>query len=108
MSFSNSKLFEEIALFFTTHGFKLYMVGGTSRDFLLQREITDYDFATDATPTDMREFLPDANYQFSRFGTVSFKHEGKRVEITTLRKEDNYLDFRRPSTVTFVKNTKTI
>lgn len=103
MSNPHSKLFEEIATVFNKHGFKLYMVGGTSRDFLLGKEIDDYDFATDATPDDMRAFLPAANYRFSMFGTVTFKIQGQKVEVTTLRQEGEYRDLRHPSAITFVR-----
>ncbi len=99
-------LFDEIAILFNTHGFKLFMVGGTSRDFLLKREITDFDFATDATPTEMKVFLPDANYRFSEFGTVSFKKSGRLIEVTTLRKEGQYFDFRHPGDITFVRDPR--
>ncbi|MFA5659856.1 MAG: hypothetical protein WC968_00435 [Bacilli bacterium] len=103
MSNPHSKLFEEIATVFNKHGFKLYMVGGTSRDFLLGEEIDDYDFATDATPDDMRAFLPKANYRFSMFGTITFKIHGQKVEVTTLRQEGEYRDLRHPSAITFVR-----
>lgn len=106
MSNSHSKLFEEIATLFTKHGFKLYMVGGTSRDFLLGLMISDYDFATDATPGEMRAFLPDANYRFEKFGTVSLKINYSKVEITTLRQEGSYQDLRHPSTIVFVRDPK--
>ena len=103
MSNPHSKLFEEIATVFNKHGFKLYMVGGTSRDFLLKSEITDFDFATDATPSEMKVFLPDANYRYSEFGTVSFKKDGKLIEVTTLRQEGRYFDFRHPGDITFAR-----
>ena len=40
----------------------------------------------------MHEFLPDANYRFEKFGTVSLKYEDEHVEITTLREEGEYID----------------
>ncbi len=96
------ELFDEIANIFNKHGFKLYMVGGTSRDFLLNYPVDDYDFATDATPAEMHEFLPDANYRFEKFGTVSLKYEDEHVEITTLREEGEYIDSRHPAYIKFV------
>lgn len=97
-------VFDELAKFFKDHGFSLYMVGGTSRDFLLERVINDYDLATNATPHDMEKFLPNANYRFAEFGTVSVKHHEQKVEITTLRVEGKYLDYRHPGSITFVNN----
>lgn len=103
MKKSNLPLFDDLATHFLKHGYKLYMVGGTSRDFLLGKEITDFDFATDATPTEMEEFLEDANYRFAMFGTVSLKYLGEHIEITTLRTEGKYTDFRHPGIIKFVK-----
>lgn len=106
MSTSRIMLFDEIATLFKKHGFNLFMVGGTSRDFLLERKVTDFDFATDATPREIKEFLPDANYRFSEFGTVSLKVDGNLVEITTLRVEGEYIDYRHPGKITFVRDIK--
>ena len=44
------KIINEVSDIFEEHGYKIYAVGGTVRDFLLEREIHDYDFVTDATP----------------------------------------------------------
>lgn len=100
---SNLALFDKIARLFNKHGFKLFMVGGTSRDFLLGHAVLDFDFTTDATPEEMEKFLPDANYRFKEFGTVSLKEDGKLIEITTLRQEGNYIDFRHPGHIKFVR-----
>lgn len=100
------QLFDEIANIFNKHGFKLYMVGGTSRDFLMEKEILDFDFATDATPDEMKNFLSEANYRFANFGTVSLKLYGEHIQITTLREEGAYTDFRHPSYIKFVRDPK--
>lgn len=106
MSLLNSTYFDDIATIFNKHGFRLFMVGGTSRDFLLGLEIADFDVATDATPAEMEVFLPDAKYRFREFGTVSLKYQGKLFEITTLRQEGEYLDYRHPGKIVFVKDPK--
>lgn len=103
MKAANVVLFDDLVIHFHKHGYRLYMVGGTSRDFLLGEIIHDFDFATDATPDEMRGFLPDANYRFANFGTVTFKYGGEHVEITTLREEGKYVDFRHPGSIKFVK-----
>ncbi len=99
-------IFDELAILFKNHGFSLYMVGGTSRDFLLGRLISDVDLATNATPKDMQTFLKNANYRFAEFGTVSLKYQEQKVEITTLRREGKYLDYRHPGSITFVSVPK--
>lgn len=100
------KIFDSLAKLFNSHGFRLYVIGGTSRDYLLNKELTDYDFVTDATPDEMKVFIPDANYRFEMYGSIRLKVGGIKVDITTLRKEDEYLDKRHPSQIVFTKNLK--
>ena len=102
----NKSTFTSLATIFNKHGFRLYMVGGTTRDYLLDLDILDYDFATDATPDEMKVFLPDANYSFEKFGTVRVKDGEVKVDITTFREEGKYLDYRHPSSIKFVKTIK--
>lgn len=97
-------IFDYLAQLFNENGFHLYMIGGTSRDFLLSLEVDDYDFTSDATPIQMKTFLVDADYTFARFGTVKIKINNQKVDITTLRKEDSYVDLRHPSKIEFTKN----
>ena len=98
------QVFLKLAKLFLDNGYNLYMVGGTSRDYLLNKEILDFDFATDATQDEMKSFL-DVNSSFSSLGSMSIKFDGVKVDITTLRKEDEYDDSRHPSKVEFVKDT---
>ena len=102
----NLEIFDNLATLFNKNGFRLYMIGGTSRDFLLNRDVLDYDFVTDATPEEMKSFLSEANYRFEKFGTVRLKIDGKHIDITTLRKEDEYIDSRHPSKIIFSKDLK--
>ena len=90
---------------FASHGYKLYLVGGTVRDFLLGVELTDMDAVTDATPEEMKAFLVDANYTFEKYGSVSIKPDKKvKFDITTMRAETSYQDSRHPSEIRFVKD----
>lgn len=100
----NKSIFLTLAKKFKDHGFSLYMIGGTSRDYLLGMEVLDYDFVTDATPLEMKTFLEDANYTFEKYGSVSTKVDGTKVDIVTFRKEEGYDDLRHPSKITFVKS----
>ena len=95
-------VFKNFAAIFAKNGFKLYLVGGSTRDFLLRRDLGDFDVATDATPSDMEEFLPDGDFRFRRFGNVNYYFDGYKFEITTLRKEGEYTDFRHPSYIKYV------
>lgn len=80
----------------------MYLVGGSVRDYLLGIPFTDFDMATDATPADEEEFLKDAEFSFSKYGSIRIKK--KPIEITTLREEGPYDDMRHPRFVNFVKD----
>ena len=101
------ELFLKYANLFAEHGFSLYMVGGSSRDYLLGLPFTDFDFATDATPEQERSFLPQASYAFAKFGSLSFKEGENEIDITTFRKEGGYDDRRHPKTIEFIKDPET-
>ncbi len=83
----------EIYKKFTDSGFEIYLVGGSVRDLLNGRNITDWDMTTNATPERMLELFPDSVYE-NKFGTVGIKvpelkeseHTGI-VEVTTFRTE---------------------
>lgn len=76
---------------FRDRGRALYLVGGTVRDAFLGRSATDYDFATDAAPSETLEIVKPAAdavwLQGFEFGTVGAQIEGVRMEITTFRTE---------------------
>lgn len=94
--------FSNLADIYAKYGYKLYLVGGSVRDYLLKLPTTDLDLCTDATPEETKEFFPDANYRFAKFGTVSFHYDIFKVEVTTLREEDEYVDYRHPKNIRFV------
>ena len=97
--------FLELNKLFEDNGFSLYMVGGTVRDYLMGLPLDDMDVVTDATPEEIKKFLPDASYVFARFGSVSYKTEKKvKFDITTLREEKGYEDARHPNKIHFVKD----
>ena len=100
-------IFKELAKKFNSHGFNLYLVGGTVRDYLLGEQLTDVDCVSEATPEEIASFLPKIDKTFIRFGYLKFKSpEGVKFDITTLRKESAYLDGRHPSKIEFVKDLK--
>ena len=99
----NKEIFFKLAKLFNDNGYRLFVIGGTSRDYLLNKEVYDYDFVSDATPIDMKKFLPEANYHFEKYGSVRIKVDGVHVDITTLRIEEGYSDYRHPSKITYVK-----
>jgi tRNA nucleotidyltransferase (CCA-adding enzyme) len=101
-------VFDSLQKLYRAAGYSLYIVGGTARDLLLGRDFSDRDYVTDATPEEEKAFLKDANYAFERFGSVKMTYEGQEIDVTTLRKEEDYQDFRHPGKVIFVKTPKRI
>lgn len=97
------KIFDYLKKIFNENGFRLYMIGSTSRDFLLKREIKDYDFVTDATPDESLKFIK-ASSVFKKYGVLKLKLFGKSIDIATLREESNYLDSRHPTKIIFIKD----
>ena len=99
--------FQKLAQVFKSHGFNLFLVGGTVRDYLLHKELTDMDAVTDATPNEVISFLPNVDTTFAHLGSLKYKNENNlKFDITTLREESGYLDSRHPSKITFVKDLK--
>ena len=86
---------------FIKRGFSLYFVGGSVRDYLLTKEFDDVDLVTDATPEDMKAFLEDADFTFSKYGFVKVHFQGEKFDVTTLRIEEEYNDLRHPKTIRF-------
>ncbi len=80
--------------------FQIFVVGGAVRDILMAKEISDWDFATNAAPQQILSIFPKANY-YNKFGTVGLKTALGVFEITTFRKEGEYRDFRHPEKVTW-------
>ena len=74
-----------------------YIVGGSVRDFLLNRQAKDHDIATDATPDQLLEIFPKAQSVGKAFGVIRLPD----VEIATFRKDLDYVDHRHPTKVKF-------
>lgn len=87
------------------NGSEIYIVGGAVRDILMDKKVYDWDFTTNATPSEMLKIFPYGFYD-NKFGTVGIPNEieGERpYEITTFRTEHGYSDTRRPDKVEWGK-----
>lgn len=87
-----------------SNGYEAYFVGGSVRDYLLQKNINDVDIATSATPIEVMNLFQSCVPVGLEHGTIIVIENGINYEITTFRTETEYEDFRRPSEVTFVRN----
>src|ERR1700683_3213655 len=83
-------------------GKRAWVVGGCVRDLILEREVNDWDIATDARPDELLRIFPRAIPTGIEHGTVTVLVSGKSYEVTTLRGEGAYSDGRRPDSVHFV------
>lgn len=99
--------FKQLAALFNKYGYRLYLVGGTVRDYLLNKPLDDMDAVSGAKPDEIISFLPNVDKTFARLGSLKYKSpNGIKFDITTLRQESGYLDSRHPSEIVFVKDLK--
>lgn len=86
-------------------GGEIFVVGGAVRDWLLKREIKDWDFATNLTPEEMKIIFPKNSFCENKFGTFSVVLPDREIfEITTYRTERGYSDKRHPDEIKWGKN----
>jgi poly(A) polymerase len=99
-----SPLADELAKLFAKAGYRLYLVGGSVRDMMLDRLSSDLDFTTDARPDQVLKIVGvwgDAVWDVGiAFGTVGVTKQGMTLEITTFR-ADSYDRVGRNPEVTF-------
>jgi tRNA nucleotidyltransferase (CCA-adding enzyme) len=84
-------------------GHAAYVVGGSVRDTILGRVPTDWDLTTSALPDETAALFPEAAYE-NAFGSVNVPSGDASigdVDITTMRSDHEYADFRRPHRVEF-------
>jgi poly(A) polymerase len=114
----------EIVRTLRARGHKAYFAGGCVRDLLLSRDPADYDVATDATPQQVMQILPQTFSVGEQFGVVlvpqrnkhtDFTEENARrstdkggdtVEVATFRSDIGYSDGRHPDEVRFTKDPR--
>jgi len=71
------------------------------RDFLLRRRPKDIDIATSAMPEEVLRLFPNSRAIGAQFGVVQVPMYGHPYEVATFRSDNDYLDGRHPSSVTF-------
>ena len=86
------------------HGFEAVIVGGAVRDYLLNRSLHDVDVATNALPKQVKEVFSNTVDVGIQHGTILVLDTGEPIEVTTYRAESEYIDFRRPEQVFFVRD----
>jgi poly(A) polymerase len=82
-------------------GHVAYFAGGCVRDQVLGLEPKDYDVATDAPPTRVRELFSNTQAVGAAFGVILVRQRKSQIEVATFRTDGKYVDGRRPETVVF-------
>ncbi|CAM3056184.1 CCA tRNA nucleotidyltransferase [Corallococcus sp. ZKHCc1 1396] len=85
-------------------GHATYLVGGCVRDMVRQVHPKDFDVATSALPEEVQKAFRKVIPTGIQHGTVTVVTGGNHVEVTTFRSEGDYLDGRRPSSVSFERD----
>lgn len=104
MNINFPKIITNIIQLIKDEGYKAYVVGGFIRDYLLGKESYDVDITTSATPTEIKKIFKEYTLddRFEKYGSIKFEIEKYHIEITTFRKEYEYLNNRRPNRVEFI------
>src|SRR4051812_13660523 len=69
----------------TRSGFQAYLVGGCVRDLLLARKPKDFDLATSATPSEVRDLFRNCRIIGRRFRLAHVFFGAKIIETATFR-----------------------
>lgn len=83
------------------HGYEAYAVGGCVRDSVMGVEPKDWDIASSALPSAIKELFSRTADTGLRHGTVTVLLEGEAFEVTTFRIDGEYGDSRHPEQVEF-------
>tara|TARA_B100001115_G_C15831940_1_gene415344 strand:+ start:353 stop:1726 length:1374 start_codon:yes stop_codon:yes gene_type:complete len=90
-----------------------WLVGGAVRELLIGNPVKDWDLATTLPPLELSNHFKSLGLRQLKvidtgikFGTFTLIWSGVIIEITTLRKDINYVDGRRPSIVSFGNSLK--
>ena len=95
---------QEILLRLERAGYEAWCVGGAVRDVLLGLTPGDWDVTTSAPPEALLDlFAPHALPTGLQHGTVTVGG-GRGVEVTTFRRDGDYLDNRHPDHVEFTSS----
>lgn len=82
------------------HQFVCWLAGGAVRDLYLDRPCADFDLVTDASTENLKQIFPEALLVGEKFGVLKIVLKGGfYFDLTTFRQESDYLDGRRPSSI---------
>jgi poly(A) polymerase len=91
----------EIAEKLRDAGFSSVLAGGCVRDACLGIQAKDLDLATSARPEDIEKIFPKTLAVGKAFGTMIVVMDKAHFEVTTFRRDGEYLDGRHPVKIEF-------
>lgn len=97
---------QEIIQTISDNNHKVYIVGGAVRDSIMESETGDYDLTSSATPEQIINLFPKTIDVGKKYGTIIIIKGKHQIEVTTLRKESGYKDYRHPDEVIFCNDIK--
>ena len=101
-------IFKKIYEIFRKEKGEIFLVGGSVRDMIMGKQLSDLDFATSFLPQKTKEILNKnkiKNFPVGWvFGTVGAIIDGKEIHITTYRKKEIYRPRNRKPVVEFGKS----
>jgi len=86
------------------NGFQAFIVGGCVRDYMLNRTPNDWDVTTNAIPDEIKKLFKKTIDTGIEHGTVTVLIGDKPYEVTTFRKDGDYVDNRRPEFVEYTND----
>lgn len=96
---ANKECAEIIVKQLVNAGYVAYFAGGWVRDFLLGHPSPDIDIATDAPPEKIVGLFPKTIPVGISFGVVVVVMNDHQFEVSTFRKDIDYIDGRRPTAI---------
>lgn len=97
-----------IVKLFQQNGFKAFWVGGVVRNNILGRSNDNIDIATSASPEQTETILNSAGFIYKpvgkEYGTILTITKFGPIEITSFRKDNLYLNRRKPKSVTYISD----
>lgn len=82
-------------------GYEAYFAGGAVRDLILKLPVSDIDVATSARPDEVQRLFSRTIPVGKQFGVMIVVQDSHQYEVTTFRKDAEYLDGRRPTRVSY-------
>ena len=101
-------ILKKINVFFERAGFEAYLVGGAVRDMLMNKDVSDFDIATNAKPNQVMSIFKKVIPTGIEHGTVTVIFQGEHIEVTTFRTEKDYSDGRHPDNIEYAATIEEI